>query len=155
MTIISVPSSAVPAAPALVMEVPDGWMAAPTSGALVVLGPPDRADVSVLIGTIRVDATEDLRSIAVRSLAQQRTRHPDLHVADQRVGRFGSRQTYLRIVELGPVHQLHALFLTDAAGADGTIDVFSIVAACPASEMDSFGPVFVEIVASFDVSERA
>ncbi len=153
MTLITVPSSTVPAVPAFAVEIPDAWRAAPTPGALVSIGPPDRTDVTVLVSTIRVDPTDDLRSIAVRSLAQQRAHHPDLQVADQRIGRFGDRQTYLRIVELGAVHQLQALFL--AGEPDGpTVDVFSIVAACPAGELDALGPVFVELVASFAFSGK-
>jgi hypothetical protein len=156
MTVVRVPSETVEGIPAFECELPDGWSAREAAGVLVSFGSDDDHAVSVLVSSVRIDRSLDLRAVAVRSLAQQRRVHPDLRLDSQRIGRFGDRLTYLRAVTLpgdDALGQLHALFLAPGAEDRPVSDAFSVVATGPASRIDDLGPVFVDLVASFRFTE--
>lgn len=137
---------------------PLGWVVAEAPGVLAACSPSDDPSVSVLISAVRVDRDLDLRSVAVRSLAQQRRAHPDVRLDSQRVGRFGDRLTYLRAVTVPAAEslsQLHALFFAPSAPERPVADVFSIVATCPPARLDDLGGPFIDLVASFRFDEAA
>ncbi len=152
MTVVRVPSNGIEAMPPFEIEVPEGWAAREAPGVAVHLSPNDDADVSLVVSSVRVERDLDLRSVAVRSFAQQRLQHPDVTIDAQRVGRFGDRLTYLRSVTVptaDSTSQLHALFFAPSADVRSVADVFSLVGTCPADRIDEVGPQFVDVVASF------
>ncbi|MEL6892239.1 MAG: hypothetical protein AAFP84_11625, partial [Actinomycetota bacterium] len=152
MSVIRVPSAALAATPWFECDVPDRWSASEAPGVVVRLGPDDDESVSLVVSAVRVDRGLDLRSVAVRSFAQQRMQHPDVVIDTQRVGRFGDRLTYLRSVTVpGDVDraQLHALFFAPSADGRSVADVFSVVGTCPAGRLDECGSQFVDVIASF------
>lgn len=154
MTVVRVPSAAVPASPAFEVDLADGWTVEPAPGAVAALSPPGGRGWSVVISSTRVAADDDLRAVAVRSFARQRAQHRTATIRSQRTGRFGDRLTYLREVSLpdtdrGSFAQLHALFFAPAVGAGPVRDVFSVVASCPDGQLGELGPAVVDLVASW------
>lgn len=158
MTVVRVPSAVIPGVPAFECALPSGWSPHEAPGVLVSFTCDDEPSSSVLVSTVRVARGLDLRGVAVRSLAQQRRVHPDVRLDSQRIGRFGDRLTYLRAVSVPadePLGQLHALFFAPDDADRPALDVFSVVATCPAARLDDLGPVFVDLVASFRFVETA
>ena len=152
MTTLRIPSSVIPAVPAVEFDLAEGWTAVPAPAVTAALTPVSGRPWSIIVSTLRVDAEDDLRSVAVRSFARQLGRHPGASIRAQRTGRFGDRVTYLREVALpatsdhGDTAQLQALFF--APGRGTVRDVFSFVGTCPSAQLDELGPVFVGVVAS-------
>jgi hypothetical protein len=143
----------VPAVPAFELDLPTGWDLAAAPGLLATLSAGDHSDWSVVVSSVRVEAGDDLRSVAVRSFARQRAQYPAAAITAQRTGRFGDRLTYLREVAVPMaddrrVAQIQAMFLAPDA-APSVRDAFSLVATCPDGELDRLGPLFVDLVASF------
>lgn len=146
---VRIPSDDVPATPAFDIELAADWSAAPAPGAVARLHDGRHPTRSITVTSLRIDDETGLRDVAVRSFARQRQAHPSAEIRAQRTGRFGDRLVYLREVAIGgttPVAQLQALFLVDSGPAR---DAFSFVGTAPAGELDEFGPVFVDVVASF------
>ena len=152
---VRIPSGDVPAVPTFDVDVAVDWVAAPAPGAVARLCDERHPDRSITVTSLRVDDETGLRDVAVRSFARQRQVHPSAEIRAQRTGRFGERLVYLREVAIGgatPVTQLQALFLVESGPAR---DAFSFVGTAPAAELDEFGPVFVDVVASFREADAA
>lgn len=155
-SMIDVPGPVVRGPAPMRIWLPPGWTAHEAAGALVAMRPPDTADASVLVGSSRVSVGTDLRDVAVRSFARQRAQHPGLRLDSQRVGRFGERVTYLRAVTVPgdpELAQIHALFFAPIRPDRDVADTVSLVGSCPAVSIESFGPLVVDIVASFEFPE--
>ena len=153
MTTVRIPSADVPAVPAFEIDLPAGWSVAAAPGVLATITDGSQPEWSVVVSSVRVDAADDLRSVAVRSFARQRAQFPGATITAQRTGRFGDRLTYLREVSVPAsddrrLTQLQAMFLAPAAGS-AVHDAFSLVATCPEGQLDRLGPLFVDVVASF------
>ena len=162
MNHVHVPSPDIPGFAAFTCGLPDGWMALEAPGVLAALEPVGAdsmpTPVSVLISAVRLRGNVELREVAVRSLAQQRRVHPEVRIESQRFGRFGDRLTYLRVVTVPtelPAAQLHALFFAPEQSSRSVTDAFSIVASCPAADLDAFGPTFIDVVGSFRFANGA
>ena len=153
---IDVPGAEVRGTPAFRCLLPAGWAVGEAPGALLVMRPDGMTDASVLVSTSRVDATTDLRDVAVRSFARQRAQHPGLRLDSQRVGRFGDRITYVRGVTVPGEperSQIHALFFGPQLAGRVVADAVTVVGSCSADDIESYGPLFVDIVPSFEFPE--
>lgn len=156
-TEIMIPGPGVSATPAFACSIPGGWAAQEGAGAVAVFRPADAPDVSVAVSATRVGKGVDLRDVAVRSFARQRRDNAGVTIDSQRVGRFGDRVVYVRGVTVPGDHstsQVHGLFLGPSGEERSTVDVFSLVGSCPATDIADYGPAFVSILASisFEVS---
>lgn len=152
---VRIPSGDVPAVPTFDVDIAVGWAAEPAPGAVARLSDEQHPGRAITVTSLRVDAETGLRDVAVRSFARQRQAHPSAEIRAQRTGRFGDRLVYLREVAIGgttPVTQLQALFLVETGPAR---DAISFVGTAPAGELDDFGPLFVDVVASFRESDAA
>ncbi len=152
---VRIPSGEVPAVPTFDVDVADGWVAVAAPGAVARLSDERHPSRSITVTSLRVDDETGLRDVAVRSFARQRQAHPSAEIRAQRTGRFGDRLVYLREVAIGgttPVAQLQAMFLVESGPAR---DAFSFVGTAPVGELDEFGPVFVDVVASFREADPA
>lgn len=133
---------------------PGDWSPRPAPGAVVAFDIADEPDQSVVVSTLRVDGAGDLRELAVRTFARQRSIHPGAEIRSQRTGRFAERLTYLREVAIPGgddrvTAQLHALFAVAGPEGRGWTDVMSVVASCPDGDLATLGPATIELVASF------
>lgn len=155
---VEVPGATVRGVPAFRCPLPAGWHAEEAPDVLAVLRPRgDNAAVSASVGVVRVARGSTLRELAVRTLAAQRAQHPAVRLDAQRVGRFGDRVTYVRAVTVPgepDVAQIQAMFLAPTDPDRAVVDAVTVVGECPAASVDTYGPLFVDIVAGFRFAEE-
>lgn len=144
--------------PTFKFDVPDGFEIGEAPGALAVAKwsePVDGFTVNLVVSYDRVARGVNLEHAAATTLAQLRNQVPDVAVHQQKIGKFGTRATFLRAIELQipksdtVVGQVHALFFAPLLEATQTVDLFHMVGTCPKQVADKFGPLFIKMIASF------
>ena len=155
MNTVAFPGDRFHAVPPFACTVDDDWEASETGSAWMALAPAGHDGVSVLVSSTRVDASVSLRDMAVRSFARQRRSHPAMTLDSQRVGRFGDRVAYVRAVTVPisaseSLSQIHAIFFAPTDAECTVADVFTLVGTCPIDDIETYGPQFVDLIASFE-----
>jgi hypothetical protein len=153
------PSARLRPVPPFVFAVPKGWVLDEAPDALAVVRTPQQVEgfwVNALITSDRVAASVDLEAATKATWARVQRESPGATVGMERVARFGKNDVYLRGIELEApqskrkLAQIQALFLAPPVEGARTTDVFQIIGTSPSEVMQSFGPVFVALIASFE-----
>lgn len=154
------PSAALRPIPSFTVGVPRGWEIDEAPDALGVLRVPEPVDgfwVNLILTADRVDHRVKLAHAATVTLERLQAQSPDLKVVQDRVADFGGRTIAIRVIELTApssgreLTQVQGITVADRAEGAKTRDLFQLTGTCPREHTDRYGPVFVEVIASFRV----
>lgn len=152
------PSQAIKPTPGFVFTVPKGWVLDEATDALTAVRPPEPDGdvwVNAMVTTDRVPRVLDFEQAARITFARVKRQCPDAEIKLEKMARFGDLITYLRGIELTSpksqrrLAQVHTLFFAPVEGQGKTVDMFQVVATCPAESAARYGPQFLEIIGSF------
>ena len=152
------PSKAIKATPGFVVTVPPGWVLDEAPYALTVVRPREPEGdfwVNVMVTTDRVPRAVDFEQAARITFGRIKRACPDAEIKLEKMARFGSLITYLRGIEVTSpksqrrLAQVHALFFAPVEGEGKTVDMFQVVATCPAESAGRYGARFIELIGSF------
>lgn len=152
------PSKAIKPTPSFVFTVPPGWVLDEAPDALTVVRPREPEGdfwVNVIVSSDRVPRALDFEQAARTTFARIKKASPDVEIKLEKMARFGPLVTYLRGIEVSSpksqrrLAQVHALFFAPVAGEGKTVDMFQVVATCPADSAERYGARFIELIGSF------
>ena len=152
------PSASLRPVPSFTIGVPTGWEiddAPDTLGVLRIPEPVDGFWVNLVIASDRIDHRIKLAHAATIILERLQKQCDDVVVTHDRVAEFGGRLTSIRMLELTApttgreLVQVQGLTVAERAEGAKTRDLFQLTGTCARADVDRFGPVFVQTIASF------
>jgi len=157
-TVVNFPSNTLRALPSFRFSIPEGWSVSEHPRVVAAVRAPAATGgvhANAMVNVVRVDAATDLAGLAAASVARAAASGSDPVVETARTGDLRGRRTHLHAVSFTAgdparrVAQLHSVFAAPSGGA-ALVDVVSVVGTCPADEVETWGPAFVAMVASFE-----
>jgi hypothetical protein len=152
------PSAQIRPIPGFVFSIPEGWVLDESPDALVVAHTPEAHDgfwVNAIVSHDRIARGVDLKKAAAITFERIKRQVKDVVIKQERMGKFGDRDTYLRAIQFvtadgtRQLAQIHGLSIAPTPEAGKVHDLFQIVGTCSLADVDTYGPKFVEIISSF------